>query len=207
MRDTDRPVFDAQFDALFGAFPLASLTDQRRDAYWRGLSEMAVETLVRCVDKAIGENGEKQCPSVSRLWEISREARTKGPGAVNSKEPVELDLFARFGNRCLYTFLRNEGPASDASLRELIAIKNRLVDAVRVSCRGDAEYCDDSGDTGEFREMLMDAFAKLAAPRTFAETEADRERCCVEHGMVFVPQVQDSPTVRLPFAEPIEVLA
>lgn len=92
MHESDRAAFDAQLDALFGAFPKVPMTAARRAAYWRGLASMPIEIFTRCVDRAIGPRGVEDLPNVAGVWEISRELRTSGPAADPGRPSVQYLL-------------------------------------------------------------------------------------------------------------------
>jgi hypothetical protein len=150
---TDRPAFDAQIAVLFGAFP-TFLSDARREAYWRGLQKMPPVLFERVVDVAINE---EKLPNVHRIWEISRELRQQSSAPRREETDAEkrpLDDFIAHGNRCLLSFLRTNGGATNESLKAMVAAKNKLVDDFRMVCQDEPEAAL------ELRDKLNEAFAK-----------------------------------------------
>jgi hypothetical protein len=95
MRECDREAFGVHLERLFGAFPSVPLNDARRAAYWDGLAAMSIELFERCVNRAIGQDGEERIPSASRVWEISRELRVSGGSRADARRPSTQYLLAR----------------------------------------------------------------------------------------------------------------
>lgn len=190
MLSTEREAFEAELLVLLTACNVP-LTQARKDAYWRGLERMPLPVFVRVVNELVGDGGDSDLPSPPRIWQVSRELRVKAP--EGKAAPPAYDDFHRFGQRALFTFLLTHRAADDASLAKLIEVKNKIVDGVRFSCHGDAKGCDERGDTEEFREILLAAFARVFEERSWAETERDREKFCVEHAMAFTPAQRPVP--------------
>lgn len=191
MLSTEREAFEAELTTLLSAFD-AALTIERKAAYWRALERMPFLVFKRTVDELIGDQGDKKLPTTSRIWEASRELRAKAP-EPKPKDERDFDDFHRLGQRCLLWFFALNGAPTDAALPKLIEITNRIVSGVRTSYGGNAKACDDAGETAEFRDMLLDAFAKVFEPRTWEETERDREKFCTEHNMHCTPRARPVP--------------
>lgn len=186
MLSIEREAFEAELLVLLTAFNVP-LTQARKDAYWRGLERMPLSVFARAVDVLVGDGGDSDLPAPSRIWQVSRELRVKAPAEAKAAPPA-YDDFHRFGQRALLTFLLTHGAASDAALAKLVEVKNKIVDGVRLSCHGDAKGCDERGDTADFRDVLLAAFARVFEERTWEETEVDRGKFCAERSMAFTPR-------------------
>lgn len=181
MLSTERNEFETELKVLFGAFP-SYLTDERKEAYWRGLQKMQLGMFKRCVERAIGEGGEEKLPTVHRMWEISHELRDQARGPMRSPGPQaerEVDVFTGYANRVLYWFLtsgRNatpdgfrrlgeemRGAPSAKSLRAMLREKSRIADAYRSICTEEPEASLD------MRDELLAAFAKHFEPMPASE--------------------------------------
>lgn len=181
MLSTERNEFDVELKVLFGAFP-SFLTDDRREAYWRGLQKMNLGLFKRCVERAIGEGGDEKLPTVHRLWEISHALRDQARGPMHGPGPQaqrEVDLFTGYGNRVLFWYLTSSSKASPdglrpigeemrgapsaKSLRVLIREKNRIADAYRSICTEEPEASLD------MRDELLAAFDKHFEPMPDSE--------------------------------------
>lgn len=187
----DRMEFEEHLAILFAGFPTL-LTPPRVEAYWRGLDRMSLDVFKRCVDQMLGEHGEKTLPTPNRVWKVSRELRVKPP-APNPQASLQLrnyDDFHRFGQRRLFEFLIDNGAASNPSLAKLIERKNKLVGSFRVAYAGNSESAEDD-DIAEYREIFRSEFRKLFEPRTYEETERDRQQFCRERSMPFTPMSRE----------------
>lgn len=193
MLSTEREAFEAELCVLLSAFD-APATDARKGAYWRALERMPLPVFKRTVDELIGERGDSKLPSSTRIWAASRDLRAKAPDAKPQHDPSrDFDDFHRLGQRCLLWFFARNGGPTDATLPKLLEIKDRIVDGVRASYGGNSKACDDAGETAEFRDMLLDAFAKVFEPRTWQEIERDREQFCNARNMPFTPRTPPTP--------------
>lgn len=206
MLSTERESFEAELQVLLSAFD-TPLTDARKDAYWRALERMPLLVLKRTVDELIGDQGDAKLPTPPRIWAASRELRAKAPDQ-NPKDDraSKFDDFHRLGQRCLLWFFATHGAPTDAALPKLVAITERIVNGVRTSYGGDSKACDDAGETAEFRDMLLDAFAKVFEPRTWEETERDREKFCAERNMPFTPRVRPATPTSSAKSSPSELV-
>jgi hypothetical protein len=170
MQSTERQEFDKHVRVLCAGFNVPA-TDERLEAYWRGLLRMQIPQVVRVVDHAIGERGPEKLPTPKALWGILRNNRASAPAPSRASlpKPDQLHVVAQLS---LFAFLLRKGGASDDSLRQLIATKNRIVEGLRAS-RSAGELASD--ETNELRDVLQNAFAKLWQPRSPEEIAADFE--------------------------------
>jgi hypothetical protein len=162
MLSTDRSDFESQLAILFGGYP-TFLTPPRTEAYWRGLQKMPLSTFVRCVDYALGESGTDKLPTVNSLWQISRHLRSVAaapPKAVEAIHPLQ-----RVANGAMLKLLHDKGAASDESLREIVAVKNKICSQVPPDV-----------DPAELRDVLIAAFEKLWQPMSAERVQAHTER-------------------------------
>lgn len=174
MQSTDRKAFEDQIRVLCAGYNVPA-TDERIEAYWRGLQRMHVPQLVRAVDYALGEQGPEKLPTPKGLSALLHATRASAPDRPTVRP--KHDPLKALGNGCLVrVLLRNRGvnddAASDESLRLMIAAKNRIVDQAR-GTYGERELADDEAD--ELSDVLVAAIEKLWQPRAPEEVAADIE--------------------------------
>lgn len=97
MQTTERVAFDAQLRVLFGGWPKTMLTEERKDAYWRGLQKIHLSTFARIVDHALGPDGPKDLPSTSAIWELSKTIGRVSYQATPIDARVEADRLSEYG--------------------------------------------------------------------------------------------------------------
>lgn len=156
MYSTDRPQFESELAILFGGYP-TFLTPPRVEAYWRGLQKMQLETFRRCVNEALGDEGNDKLPTINTIWQISRKQRA---AAIPQKQVAQQAMHPLQGaaNSALLSLLRDRGPASEDCIQQLVAIKNRIVASMPVDA-----------DPIEARDVLLGAFEKHWVPMPEAE--------------------------------------
>lgn len=170
MLSTDRQAFDGFLGVLCAGFNVPA-TPERLDAYWRGLMQMQLGAFERVVNHALGERGPEKLPTPKALWGILRDSRTNTASHASPAAKPKPDHLHVVGQLSLFGFLLRGG-ASDDSLRELIATKNRIVEGLRAS-RSAGELAGD--EVSELRDVLQNAFAKLWQPRSAEAITADIE--------------------------------
>lgn len=152
MLSTDRADFEAQLGVLFGGYP-TFITPPRVEAYWRGLQKMPLSVFVRCVDHALGESGTDKLPTVNSLWQISRHLRAVSSVPQRQAAAPAMNPLQRAASGAILSMLNSKGPASDAALVKIIALKNRIVSQAPVDA-----------DDDELRDVVMGAIEKLWEP-------------------------------------------
>lgn len=165
MVSTDRDEFDKQLAVLFAAFPAAYFTDARKEAYWRGLKSMSLPLFTRVVDRVLGQSGDEQPPSVSRVWEISRDLMSHAPGSLRptiAGKPINFDepALSQPRRKANITLLRwivaYNGPSiPDWQMRALVAAKDKLMDEF------EHIMTEDEVSELEIREALNAAFDRV----------------------------------------------
>lgn len=73
MYSTDREQFDVQLSLLCQGYGF--WVGDRSEAYWKGLSKMALPSFARCVEFAISEDGPEKLPNTHGIWKIHRDLR------------------------------------------------------------------------------------------------------------------------------------
>lgn len=175
MVNTDREEFDKQLAVMFAAFPSAYFTDARKEAYWRGLKSMSMPLFIRVVDRVIGQSGDEEPPSVSRIWGISRDLLSHAPSGGNrvgthapKVEEPRLSEPRRKANLVLLRYIAAyRGPSIPHNVMgALVKAKDRLMDDFE-SIMTEAEVTHD-----EIRQALNAAFDRVIAnPPTHEETD------------------------------------
>lgn len=163
MLSTERSDFETQLAVLFGGYP-TFLTPPRIEAYWRGLSKMQLSVFVRCVDYSLGESGTDKLPTVNALWQISRHLRAQTTPQKQAAPPPMHPLQGATLS-ALLSLLRDGGAASEDCIRQLVAIKNRIVESMPLDA-----------DQAEVRDVLLGAFEKHYVAMPEAELQAVLQR-------------------------------
>jgi hypothetical protein len=166
MLSTERADFETHLGILFGGYP-TFLTPPRVEAYWRGLSKMPLSLFVRCVDHSLGESGTDKLPTVNALWQISRSLRAPTP-QKRTAIPETIHPLQGAANSALLSLLNEKGPASEACIKQLVALKNQIVGSL-----------PRDSDPAEVRDVLRAAFEKRWVPMPDVERLAIVERFAV----------------------------
>lgn len=156
MLSTEREEFDKQLAVLFGGFPKAFLTTERKEAYWRGLEKMPLSAFVRCVNFVLGDNGIDDLPPVNRIWQISRDLRARTHQSDTQKPTPQFDDYHMLAARWLFAYLLKQGGVDPVKLPKLIAAKNRIVEQFRSTGNLD-------GNVAEWLDVAMATFEREAA--------------------------------------------
>lgn len=170
MNATDRLEAEKLFSALLAGFDRKA-TPERLEAYWRGCNRMSLPLLDRVVDRALGDHGPDEIPAPKRLWGIARDLRAEGAPPRAGNTAGAHDQLSVLGNVILLRVLMRD-PASDDSLRRMVAAKNRIVEQVQ-GTYGTRPLTDE--EVAELRDVFTAALEKLWQPRTSEETAADFE--------------------------------
>lgn len=186
MRSDDLQGFTSQVEVLCAGFNVPP-TEQRVEALWRGLQAMELMVFTRVVECALAGGTERlvieKMPTAPQLWNLSRQMKASAPAPVYREEPQKpFDHFHGFAQRALMVFLQQKGAASAASLKRLVAEKNRVVADFRLIASEDVVTAD------EFREALFRAFGRVFEPASFDEVEEWRQQICRERSLQFVPR-------------------
>ncbi len=175
MLANERGQFAKLVETMCAAFNVPA-TEARIDAYWRGCHRMQLAQFERTIDYLCGpECNEDDLPSPRRMYSLHRQmlaaeraAASKpppGPAEPETEEQQRERGIRCYCNRLLLLFLnqqarRHGSGASDDSLLQLVACKNRYV----------AAYCqhvaEDPAASLELRDVLIDALEPLWVPRT-----------------------------------------
>ena len=165
MLSTDRKDFEDQVAILCAGFPPTMATQERMEAYWRGLQQMQLSSVIRVVDYALGESGPDKIPTPRQCWSIYRQLRTAGPSRSSATVSKRIDQYDSYANVRLFDFLHTKGSASEESLVELLIVKRLIVDQVRKIAAEDPRnerkphrVFDALRD--DLRDMLLAAFEK-----------------------------------------------
>lgn len=155
MNSTERKDFEHDLAILFGAYPGVRLSEANIEAYWRGLERMSLVTFRRAMDRILDpEQGEDRLPSPKRIWQIARElvSESRANAQPPAKPTRSSDAFDAHGNRVLLSYLRTHGGASLASIKAMVAAKNKLVADYRLICEEEPQA------SLELRDKLIEAF-------------------------------------------------
>lgn len=171
MHPTEREAFDEQIGILCAGFNVP-ITDDRREAYWKGLGKMPLISFTRAVEYALGEHGPDKIPTSPQLWALSRAARSTRVDArpkAQESAPQAADRVSLLAQSALLQFIGQQQP-SDASLSAMLAAKHKLVDVYR-SITSEEQLGDD-----EIIAAFRAKFLELYAERPASEIDAARER-------------------------------
>ena len=164
MNNSERAAFDDQIRQLFAGFNVPA-TQERLDAYWRGLQRMQLATVTRVIDYALSEDGPEKLPTAPGLWRLTVDMRASGGPTITTPDTTgpQIDDAGRLGNvslfRCLALY---NGPRiTDARMHEIVTAKNRLVDAYR-------RLPDDERSPNELRDLIAGAFDRIVQARSSA---------------------------------------
>jgi hypothetical protein len=180
-QQAERKQFEAQIAVLCAGYNIP-VTNERNEAYWRGLIKMPLGTLERVVDHALGPEGPEKIPNPRQMWGIYRDLRSAGASSSRpGGPPIKIDPYVQFANVRLLEFLTHGNhrlgtPASEDSLVELVLIKNKLVaDFHEIAARDPRHetqpYAVFADNQQDFREMLMEAFAQRWQPMPQEEVQ------------------------------------
>lgn len=148
-RDFDE--FTRQASVLFAGFNVPA-TQERIEAYWRGLQRMDLLVFTRVVEYALGGNGVEKLPTAPQLWSLQKSMRARPAAAPIGESAPAFDSLHCFGQRCLLRWLRENGPVEDAALVQLVSEKNRLIEQFHVIATEEQLTADD------VRPAMMRAF-------------------------------------------------
>jgi hypothetical protein len=168
VNNSERAAFEDQIRQLFAGYNVPA-TQERIEAYWRGLQRMQLATVTRVVDHALGEDGPERLPTAPQLWGLYRDLRaSSAPAAQASREDgPACDEAGIVGNaallRCIVQHYHDGKPTIPAALVRkdgpLVAAKNQLVDAFR-------RLPEDERSPNELRDLIAGAFERIVqAPR------------------------------------------
>lgn len=212
MLSTERPQFEEQLAVLCAGCNVPA-TPERNEAYWRGLLNMNLIAFGQVVDAILGgaanaelgDKGRGKIPTVPQIWSIYHQLRNQRRvnAAQAQDKPVELDRFGRFANFMLLNFIRRYPVAiSDASLREMVKVKDRLVDDFREI---DAE---DPVSGEDMRNALHRRWNNLVRPASEQERRLDREYLEIHHSVrTKSGNEQYAPTTDHPTSQPRQTAA
>lgn len=78
MNSSDRPEFDKQLGILCAGLD-TPCTDERREAYWKGLKSMGLTQFARTVEHMLANESWVRMPKPAQVWESSKRLRAQGP--------------------------------------------------------------------------------------------------------------------------------
>lgn len=135
-------MYGARFYESFGSEPSKSWTDAVRELR---------HDQVRVALAKIRNSGQVHPPSLPEFVALAKnvvlqEPKVQGP---------QLSTVHAYGNRALLSWLRVKGAVSAASLRKIVAEKNRLCEAYDLICRDEPEA------SFEMRDKLFEAWDAL----------------------------------------------
>ena len=78
MKPADRSDFKSHLKVLCAAMDVPC-TDEREEAFWRGLQEMHLAVFIRTVDFMLAEEEWTKMPKPAQIWAASKRMRSAGP--------------------------------------------------------------------------------------------------------------------------------
>lgn len=89
MQPAERPEFEKQIGVLFAAID-KPLTEERREAFWKGCLNMSLLDVGRCINRVLEDLQENPAPrffTVGDLWAAKRKLRAAGPYVLAPQDP------------------------------------------------------------------------------------------------------------------------
>lgn len=172
MLSTERKGFEVQISQLCAGYNVPA-TQDRIEAYWRGLSKMHMAGLERCVEFALGEEyDEEKIPTTRGMWAIYRKTKPQRQSMPRAEEvEKQVDKIEAFANHILFNFLGRQHSTSSEMHARMVTAKKQIAAAFRLS------GFDPDENPGEvMREKLIAAFNKLRAPAGQPELAYHREQ-------------------------------
>lgn len=183
MKDTDRADFERILRELFGALD-KPLTEQQRNAFWRGLARMDLVQFERCRDLILRELEDGEPPrrfGVDSIWAAKQRLRASGPppppkddGWRGDKWDIEANRkmlghitrtlatdSRRYGRPASYGVGTDASPEFVRNVEQLVAAKNRWAELMRASDEG--QGVDVAEQNESWRVCIREAEAEIAA--------------------------------------------
>lgn len=104
MNSTDRTEFDSQLAVLCAGMDVPC-TQERKEAYWKGLQQMSLSIFVRTVDFILAKETWARIPKPGQVWEVSRRMRAAGPPPPPKDDGFRGDDWDAIANRYLLGYL------------------------------------------------------------------------------------------------------
>lgn len=99
MLNIERPEFDKQLAILCAGLDVPC-TDERKEAYWKGLNRMSLPLFTRAVEQILSEENWTKVPKPGQIWEASRRLRAQVVTPPKDDGP-QLDPWERAANHHL----------------------------------------------------------------------------------------------------------
>ena len=100
MNSADRAEFDKHLAILCAGMDVPA-TEERKEAYWRGLQQMSLGVFARTVDFVLTKESWSKIPKPGQLWEVSKRMRASAAPQGPSDDGFRGDAWEAAGNRYL----------------------------------------------------------------------------------------------------------
>lgn len=104
MNSLDRPEFDKHLAILCAGMDVPT-TEERKEAYWRGLQHMPLGVFVRTVDFVLAKEAWSKIPKPGQLWDISKRMRAAAAPPPPVDDGFRGDAWDAAANRYLLGYL------------------------------------------------------------------------------------------------------
>lgn len=152
MNSADRTEFDAQLAVLCAGMDVPC-TQERKEAYWKGLQQMSLSIFVRTVEFILAKENWAKIPKPGQVWEASKRMRTAGPPPPPRDDGFRGDAWDAAANRYLLGYLTKR-------LEKRLAIPGRT-----------ASYSAMAASERELRIRGLDTHLLDASPEFVANVE------------------------------------
>lgn len=107
MNSTDRTEFDSQLAVLCAGMDVPC-TQERKEAYWKGLQQMSLSIFVRTVEFILAKETWARIPKPGQVWECSKRMRASGPPPAPRDDGFRGDAWDIQSNLFLLAHIRQQ---------------------------------------------------------------------------------------------------